>query len=72
MNNLSFVQESLSDRDFLNSEDWGWLVDNLGSILANDFENGTHEFRTAPAIQFRRALTFCLLVEEPFIDFDPL
>ena len=62
----------LSPWNFYNREDRGLLVDNLGSVFAYHFENATNEFCAAPAIRFRWTLTFCLLVEEPFVDFYPL
>ena len=62
----------LSPWNFYNREDRDLLVDNLGSVFAYHFENATNEFCAAPAIRFRWTLTFCLLVEEPFVDFDPL
>ena len=58
--------------NFHNLEDRSLLVDNFGSVFAHHFENAAYEFCATPAICFRWTLTFCLLVEEPFVDFYPL
>ena len=55
------------------------MINNHGSIGASDLENVSHYFSAVLAalalteqIHHCRTLTFCLLVEEPFVNFDPL
>ena len=47
------------------------FVLDLRAILTYHFENVSVEFSAALAICFWWTLTFCLLVEEPFVYFDP-
>ena len=53
-------------------EDGDWLVYQYGTVFAHHFENVTAEFVTASAVPFGRTNTFCFLIKEPLIDFDPL
>ena len=64
--------------NLLNHEKRARFINNYGSIRASDLENVSHYFSavlTALAlikqIHHCRTLTFCLLIEEPFVDFDP-
>ena len=59
-------------QNFLNLEYQNWFVDDLRSVFTYHFENSAYEFCTTQAVCFRWTLTFCLLVEEPFVNFDPL
>ena len=65
--------------NFFNRKKWAWLINDHCAIHASDLENIPDylvAISTASAlveqIHDRWAVTFCLFIEEPLVDFNPL